>query len=474
MDAHALSEEFDLVVVGGGPGGQNAALEAANAGWRVALVERERRIGGSCVYRGTIPSKTLRETAGQLYRLQSTADGVTAFVPEGTEIRTLMSRMFQVLTTHRDALSNRMGRAGVTIVHGHGQFVGPHTLQVRRVRGAPLQLKARHFVVATGSRPRNPPNAPVDHELVFDSDSILSMTWLPRSLVIIGGGVIGTEYACIFAALGVEVTQIDRGSTPLPFLEDDISTHLMDAFASRGIRYVPDATVESARPDGVGVDVTLSDGRVFRAEKVLAALGRLANTDGLGLEDIGIERTERGHIVVDAHGRSSVPHIYAVGDVVGFPSLASAAMEQGRRAVRHALGRPVGAMDHTFPMGIYTLPEAARIGLTEAEAIARYGACRVGRASFSEVSRAHIAGCPHGLLKLVADPDGRLVGVHIAGERATELIHIGEMAMVGGLTVEAAFVDRVFNFPTFAEAYRIAALDLMESARAQLSERDVA
>jgi len=453
-------ERFDLVVLGGGPGGQKAAIQAAKSGWSVALIERERQIGGSCVYRGTIPSKTLRETARQLQKLRSTACGMQAEIPEGTEIQALMTRLNQVLSSHRETLGAQMDRNGVSLVHGRGRFIDAHTIEVTTVRGPSRRFTAGNFVVATGSRPRNPPNVPVDHEHVFDSDSILSMVYLPRSLVVVGGGVIGTEYACIFGALGVKITQIDRGSNPLPFLEPDITAHLLDSYPEMNIEYVPGTTVESAVHDGLQVVTTLSDGRVLRSEKVLAALGRLANTHGLGLEHAQVEMTQRGHLIVDAHGQSSAPHIYGVGDVIGFPALASAAMEQGRRAVRHAMGSPLADFDPTIPMGIYTLPEASRVGLTEAEARERYGDVLVGTAQFSEVSRAHIAGSPRGMLKLLAAPSGRLVGVHIIGDGATELVHIGQMAMVGGLSVEEAFLDRVFNFPTYAEAYRIAALDL--------------
>jgi NAD(P) transhydrogenase len=457
-------ETYDLVVIGGGPGGQKAAVEGAKAGWRVALVEQERQIGGSCVYRGTIPSKTLRASAEQLYRLRTSGTGLHAEIPPGTEISTLMTRMVDVLGSHRTTLAAQLEHCGVEVFHGKGRLADAHTVQVTPVRGEPVHLQARFVVVATGSRPRNPPNAPVDHEHVFDSDSILSMVWLPRSLTVVGGGVIGSEYACIFAALGVEVTQIDRGGNPLPFLEPEVTDHLLAAFAARGIRYLPHTEATGVAFDGVHVRTTLSTGEVVESEKVLAALGRLANTDRLGLDAIGVEMTKRGHIVVDPHGRSSVPHIYGVGDVIGFPSLASAAMEQGRRAIRDALGDPLPDFDPTIPMGIYTLPEASRVGLTEAEAREKYGAVCVGTARYGEVSRAHILGAPEGLLKLVASPDGTLVGVHIAGEGATELVHIGQMAMVGGLSVEEAFLDRVFNFPTLAEAYRIAALDLVRSA----------
>jgi NAD(P) transhydrogenase len=309
---------------------------------------------------------------------------------------------------------------------------------------------------------------PIDHEHVLDSDSILSMTYLPRSLAVLGGGVIASEYATIFAALGVQVTMIDKAGRPLSFLDEEILGRFVAAFeANPGCVYVGGASVASVAWNGVdGVVTRLDNGWELRTEKVLCALGRVANVDDLALDKAGLATNERGHVPVDAQCRTKVPHIYAVGDVIGPPSLASASMEQGRRAVRSALGLPVGAGSETIPAGIYTIPEIASIGLGEAEARRRHGDCFVGRARFAELARGQIAACTEGLLKLIVEPQHlAVVGCQILGEGATELIHLAQMAMLTG-TSAAAFVENIFNFPTLAEAYRVAALDAIAQREA--------
>jgi NAD(P) transhydrogenase len=299
---------------------------------------------------------------------------------------------------------------------------------------------------------------PVDHEHVLDSDSILSLIYLPQSLVVLGAGVIACEFASIFAALGVKVTLVDAGQRPLAFLAPQLTQVYVAAFEAMGGRFVAQQKTRSVRWDGSAVVTECEGGEVLRSEKLLCALGRVANVQDLGLEAAGIALTPRGHVQVDAHLRTTCAHVYAAGDVIGPPALAATAVDQGRRAMRHALGLPLDDAGECVPVGIYTIPEIASVGLTEEQAVKQFGAAHVGRARFEEVARAQINGQTMGLLELVAEPSGRVVGAHIVGEGAIELVHVAQMALIGRLTLEA-FVDHVFNFPTMAEAYRVAALD---------------
>ena len=457
------SERFDLVVIGSGPAGQKAAIQAVKAGRRVALVEREAAVGGACVHRGTIPSKTLRDAA-----LRATAPPVDADaeIAPDVEVKSLTTRLEHVVRAHAEYMGRQLQRNGITYLHGRARFAAPNEVVVRSLDGSSRTLAAALFVIATGSRPRAPGDVPIDHENILDSDSILSMLYLPSSLTVLGGGVIASEYASVFAALGVKVTMIDRADRPLKFMDGELVGKFVQAFQRAGGTYIGEQSIGGVRFDGVSqVVTTLSDGRVVTSDKLLVALGRAANVDELNLAAAGLGANARGLLAVDEHCRTAKPHIYAVGDVVGPPALAATAMEQGRRAARHALGLDEGAGADTIPIGIYTIPEMASVGLGEEEATKRGGAALVGRARFDEVARGQISGITDGLLKLVADASGRrLLGVHIVGEGATELVHVGQMALLGQMSVDT-FVDNIFNFPTLAEAYRVAALDLVEKRR---------
>ena len=455
----------DFLVVGGGPAGQKAAVQAAKAGSQVVLVEQDSALGGACVRRGTIPSKTLRETALALEGFRRRSGGVFPVVlDEQQQVDSLMLRKDDVLAAHDRFLGDQLRRNGVDVWHGRARFVDAHTLEVQPVVGAPRRVSAPIIIIATGSRPRTPPGIPVDHEHVLDSDSILSLAYLPRSLAVLGAGVIACEYASIFAALGVSVTVIDKAPRPLGFLDEEITDRWVSSFGGRFIGQVGVARVEW---DGVSqVVTTLDSGEQVVTEKLLCALGRVANVEQLNLPAAGLQPTTRGLVEVDAHGRTAVSHIYAVGDAVGPPSLASTSMEQGRRAALHALGLPAPASSDLIPVGVFTIPEMAAVGLTEKQAAERHKRVVVGRARFDEVARGIIAAVPEGLLKLVVDVESRkLLGIHIVGEGAAELVHVGQMALIGGLPVET-FVEHTFNFPTLAEAYRIAALDACRPRRA--------
>lgn len=456
---------FDIIVIGAGPAGQKAAIQGAKSGKRVALIERERGIGGSCVYRGTIPSKTLREIALQLDRLKRAGAAFDFSLKPDIQIAILLNRLGDVISAHDTFMSGQLRRNGISLLHGRAGFLDKRTIDMQTVDGGRQALTADTIILATGSRPRNPENIPVDHEHILDSDSLLSIIYLPRSLTIIGGGIIGCEYASTFSLLGTQVTLIDRAPSPLRFMDQELVRHFVKLFEQQGGRYLGGQQVQEVRWDGAAhVVTTLKDNPPVKSEKLLVALGRQANIEDLNLSAAGLTATEKGTVSVNQFCQTDVPHIYAVGDMVGAPALASKAMEQGRRAVRHALNLLVGDAASTIPIGIYTIPEMASIGLDEEAARERYRNPLIGRAKFEEVARAKISGAGQGLLKMVADPSGeQLLGVQIVGDSATELVHVGQSALQQGATIES-FIDNIFNFPTYAETYRIAALDILGQA----------
>ena len=452
---------YDFVVIGSGPAGQKAAIQAAKAGKRVALIEQNREVGGSCVYQGTIPSKTLRESALQIVRFQRSTEVFDFKMRDDVKIASLMKRLDQVVKAHGQFMKEQIARNQIDRFHGRARFLSDRAVQVSGVDGKWSHLTAEYIVVATGSRPRIPDNIPVDHEHILDSDSILSLVYLPKSLTVLGGGVIACEYASIFSLLGVQVTMIDTADRPLRFLDQELTDQFCEAFQDSGGQYHGQKKIKEAHWDGYSkVTTVLENGESLESEKMLVALGRTANLEHLHIESAGLSPTARGLIPVDDHCQTSVPHIYSVGDVIGPPSLASCSMEQGRRAVCHALGIDPGVNPENIPMGIYTIPEMSSVGLNEQEATEKFGDAIVGRARFSEIARGQISGMTIGLLKMVADPKGeQLLGVQIVGEGATELIHIGQMGLLNHIHIDS-FVENIFNFPTLAEAYRVAALDI--------------
>ena len=456
---------YDVAVIGSGPAGQKAAIQAAKAGKRVAVIERDRRVGGSCVHTGTIPSKSLREHAmRQRVRRVDLMD---------EPIQSLLDGVSDTVAAHDAYMAAQLERNHIVLLRGRARFNSSHELAMRRIDGSEILVRAGIIVIASGSRPRTPPHLAVDHEHVLDSDSILSLAYLPRSLLVLGGGVIASEYAAMFAALGCKVTQADQHDAPLSFLDPELTTYYVDELRRNGGEYIPGADAIATKWDGISqVRTEFKDGRSILADKVLVALGRIANVDGLNLEAAGISLTSRGHIQVDDNLRTTAAGVYAAGDVVGPPALASVSMEQGRRAACHALGLlvPLDPVSR-LPCGVYTIPEIATVGLDEVGARRHFGGAIVGRARFEEIARGQINGCQQGILKLIADPGGRrVVGVQIAGDGATELVHIGQLGLAAELDVDA-YVDNVFNFPTMAEAYRIAALDIVKQ-RGRVSTSD--
>jgi NAD(P) transhydrogenase len=457
-----LPPTFDIVVLGAGPAGQKAAVQGAKAGKRVLLVERDAAVGGECVHRGTIPSKTLRETAVALSGWkQRVASPVQTDLDAGTKVASLMKRLGDVQRAHERFIAQQVDRNGIESWQGRARFVTPHEIEVLAPDGSKRRAHGDVILIATGSRPRKPAEIPVDHEHVLDSDSVLSMIYLPKSLCVLGSGVIAAEFATIFQALGVRVTMIDKSARPLAFLDPEIAELFVRRFERAGGTFIPGQRPVSVEFDGCDAVVSkLENGTLVKAEKMLVALGRTASLAGLDVAAAGLKVNERGFLGVDANCRTEVAHIYAAGDVIGPPSLATSSMEQGRRAIRHALGLPLGAPIETIPVGIYTIPEIASVGLTAAEVEKRHGGAIVGRSRFEELARGQINGETEGLLKLVADPAGeRLLGAQIIGEGATELIHLAQMALIGGMSIDT-FVDNIFNFPTLAEGYRVAALDI--------------
>ena len=461
---------YDVLVIGSGPAGQKAAIQGAKAGKRVAMIECEPGVGGGCVYRGTIPSKTLRESALQADRLKQSETMPDRRTPPNVMVSTLMRRLNQVVTSHGDYMMNQLTRNGVILFHGRAHFRSNNQIEMLTVDGMKQTFTADTIVIATGSRPRAPVEIPIDHEHILDSDSILSMIYLPRSLTVLGGGIIALEYASIFAALDVQVTIIDRADRPLQFFDEELVRMFVQSFEQAGGRYYGGQAMKDVRWDGVSqVVTTLQDGQVFASDKMLVAVGRQPNIEDLNLGATGLTLTEKGALAVNEHGQTAIPHIYGVGDLVGPPGLASSGMEQGRRAVCHALGLPEGQSAGTIPIGIYTIPEMSSIGLDEMEARKRYRGVMIGRARFNEIARGQISDIRNGLLKMVADPTGEyLLGVQIVGEGATELIHLGQMALQYGATVDS-FVENIFNFPTLAETYRVAALDIVGQRQKRLA-----
>lgn len=459
----AAGSDYDVVVLGSGPAGQNAAVEAASCGARVLIIERERHVGGACVQYGTIPSKTLRETAVTLTAFRRRSGGVYEIShDQQLSVASLMTRLDEVVGAHQDAAQLALDMTGVERARGKASFVSPHEVAIKDVMGRTSVVTAQHIIIATGSRPRSPDNIGVDHENIMDSDSVLSMTYLPRSIVVLGSGVIACEYASTFASLGVKVTMIDKWPAPLGFLDRDLVDVFLTQFSAGESEFLGGCDVRAIDWDGISsVRVHFQDGSVLKADKALIAQGRVANIQSLDIAAAGLTATDRDLLAVNQFCQTSVPHIYAVGDAIGPPALASASMEQGRRAARHALCGAAAATSELIPAGIYTIPEMATIGLTEAQAIQQNGTAVVGRVPFDRLARAHIMASSGGLLKMVADPSGRkLLGVQIAGDGATELVHLGQMAMLSNLPVDT-FATTVFNFPTMAEAYRLAALDII-------------
>jgi len=455
------ARHYDLIVIGSGPAGEKGAAQAAYFGKKVALVEREPALGGAAANTGTLPSKTLRETALYLSGFrQRGLFGIEANLRERATVRDFLHRERAVKESERSRVTENLRRHRVDLYRGLGRFLDADRVEVSgEDEGV---LTAPFFLIATGSRPHRPPQFPFGSAGVYDSDTILEIERLPASMAVVGGGVIGCEYACLFAALGIRVGLIEGRDHFLPFLDGEIASSLKDRMEALGIEFRMPDTVESVSPSDGGYRLALGSGGTLEAETLLVASGRSGNTDELGLEAAKVPVGKRGQIEVDDHFRTAVPHIYAAGDVIGFPALASTSMEQARLAMCHAFQLTYkNALAPILPYGIYTIPEVSSAGETEATAREKGMDFVVGRASFGANARGQIIGDTFGLLKLVfARDEMRLIGVHVIGEQASELVHIGLTAMLSGQGADL-FIQTCYNYPTLSETYKYATYDAM-------------
>jgi len=452
---------FDVLIIGSGPGGQRAAIQAAKLGKKVAIIEREPYIGGAGLHTGTLPSKTLRETAIFLAGFKQRAVfGFQFTLGRDVTLSELMHRKSEVIRRQMEVIIDQFSRNNIEIVYGSASFISPTSLRVSRDARAGEGYEAGIIVIATGSRPARPKDVPFDTDHIYDSDSILKLDKLPRTLTVIGGGVIGCEYACVFASLGIKVTLVEKKGGILAFADTELVESLMYWMRHAGISMRLGEEVTSIDVEAPNRVVTrLHSGKVVTSEKLLYTMGRIGNTDGLNLEAIGITPGERGHLTVDKGFATGVEGVYAIGDVIGFPSLASTSMEQGRRVICNAFAVEglTCEMPGHLPLAIYTIPEISMVGETEAGLTEKGVAYEVGCAYFNEVARGQIIGDIHGMVKLLFDrATHKLLGVHIVGEKASELIHIGQAVLNFGGTVDY-FKDVVFNYPTLSDAYKEAA-----------------
>ena len=452
---------YDLVVIGSGPAGEKGAAQASYFGKRVALIERAADLGGACVNTGTIPSKILRESALYFSGLkQRGLYGIDYSLREGLTIKDFMRRKDVIVEHERDKLQKNLAAHYVDVFAGSATFQDAHTLVVTAGNKPDISLHGEFVLIATGSRPHRAPDISFDDEVSFDSDSILEMDHIPHSLTVVGGGVIGCEYASIFAALGVKVSLVDGRDRVLPFLDPELSQLLRVRLMELGVEFLLEERVTNIARTDSGVRLTLKSGKSIAPDAVLFAAGRRGAVEGLALEKAGLELNQRGYLEVNAFYQTSVPTIYAAGDVIGFPALASTSMEQGRVAACHAFGITYKQrMASQLPIGVYTIPEISSIGETDQSCREKGIDCEVGRAHYANNARAAMAGDMTGLLKLVFRREDReLLGVHIIGEGATELIHVGLMVLELGETIDR-FIDFVFNFPTLSEMFKYAAYD---------------
>jgi len=453
--------EFDLVVIGSGPAGQKAAIQAAKLGKRVAVIERHSAIGGASVNTGTLPSKTLKDAIYYLhgFKLRSFPN-IAYSLKKNFTMNDLMARKDLVIKHELDVIINQLERNDVEIITGTASFLDSHTVQVTKQDGQTDRFIAPFIIIATGSRPRRNDMIPFNDKTICDSDSILSTDALPKTMTVVGGGVIGCEYASMFAAFGIKVTLCDTRNELLRFVDQEIVQALIYHMRANGVTMKIGEHLDRVEENQRGrVVATFKSGKTVVTDMLLYCMGRMANTNELNLGAIGLATDKLGQITVNAHYQTELPHIYAAGDVIGFPGLASTSMEQGRLAACHAFQVEQSALPKVIPYGIYTIPEISTVGKTEEELTQDNVPYEVGRAFYKEIARGQIVGDFEGLLKLIFHRDNMdLLGVHIIGEGATELVHIGQAVLTYKGKVDF-FVHNVFNYPTLAECYRTAALD---------------
>jgi NAD(P) transhydrogenase len=453
---------YDLIVIGSGPAGEKGAAQAAYFGKKVAIIEREPVLGGACVNTGTIPSKTLRESALHLsgFRQRGFRDAVDMMMKPNVTIADFMHRKQVVVEREWRRINDNIRRHQIDLYQGTARFESPHHVEITTALGREI-LEANVILIATGSSPARPPNVPFDDEQVCDSDEILLIKEVPKTMAVVGAGIIGCEYASIFAALGVEVHLVDGRTTLMPQIDREIVRILIGELESRlGVNFHLGSDVADIRKVDDKIVLTFTDGKKLAMDNVLYAAGRSSNTANLNLDAAGVKTGTRGLIPVNEHYQTNVPNIYAAGDVIGFPALASTSMEQARVGMCHAFDlKYKTSVAMTLPYAIYTIPEVATVGMTEEDCRKKGIDCATGRAAYRDNARGQIIGDMRGLIKLVFERGTlKLLGVHIVGENASELLHVGMIVMQFGGTINA-FIDCVFNFPTIGEAYKYAAYD---------------
>ena len=456
--------QYDLIVIGSGPGGRRAAIQGAELGKRVLVIEKGQKVGGVSVHTGTIPSKTMRETVLNLSGMREREFyGHGYRVKDDISAADIFERLNKTLHHEVEIQEMQLNRHRIETIYGLASFADAHHINIHTELGDGPCVRGEIIVIAVGTKPYRPDYVPFNGETVVDSDELLNMKKIPSSLAVVGAGVIGLEYATIFSALDVSVTLIDPRTKILDFVDREVMQYTVNQLRDRGVTFRLGHKVEKIERDEVSGRhlCHLNSGRMVTAEVILFAAGRVGTTDKLGLENCGLDVDDRGRIKVNENFQTAVENIYAVGDVIGFPSLASTSMEQGRVAVCRAYNKPMNDMSQFFPYGIYSVPEISMVGMTEEDVQKRNIPYEVGVARFRETARGQIMGLTTGLMKCIYSiKTQRLLGVHIVGEGATELVHIGQsvMAHKGKLSF---FIDNTFNYPTLAEAYKIAALDAM-------------
>lgn len=460
-------KHYDLIVIGSGPAGEKGAAQAAYFGKKVALIERSPYLGGTGINTGTVPSKTLRETALYFSGLrQRGLYGIDYSLREDLTIADLMRRQQAVVENEREIVKTNMERHNVDVIHGYARLKNRHTVSVVDISGTQEDLETDVILIATGSSPFHPPGIPFDDNRIYDSDSILRMRMIPKSMVVIGGGVIGCEYACTFSALGVQVTLLESSNRVLKFVDSEIAERLQMKLSLLGLRFVFNDRLGGARIHDNGVQLELQSGAILDADVALVAAGRQSNVQGMGLEDVGIQLGERGLILVDDKYQTTAFNIYAAGDVIGFPALSSVSMEQARVAMVHAFNLHYKErICPVLPLALYTIPEISMAGLTE-------DACReknipylVGRSFYEKSPRGQIIGDTSGMLKIIFSPaDKKLLGVHLIGEMSSELVHIGAQVIAAGGSIDV-FINSVYNYPTLSDSYKYAAYDGLGNLR---------
>ncbi|MBU1652041.1 Si-specific NAD(P)(+) transhydrogenase [bacterium] len=456
-------KQYDLLVIGSGPAGEKAAVQAAKLKKRVVCVEKGRMVGGVCVNTGTLPSKTLRETVLHYARLKRRrVYGIQVAIRDDISIPELMYHKDQVIQSERDVIEDHLSRNDVELVNGTASFIDDHTINVLRPDGQSIHYEAEIIVIGTGTRPRRPEYVPFDDQNIYDDESILRLDRIPKRLGVVGGGVIGCEYASIFANLGIKVTLIDGRPQLLGHIDRELVETLQYKMRKQGIILHLNETVDKVEVEGDNqVRIDCNSGKVIHCDKLLYTAGRLANTNNLNLEAIGLETTKKGMIPVNENYQTSIPHIYAVGDVVGFPMLASASQDQGRIAMCHAFEGPEERqrMNRFLPYAIYTIPELAIVGETEESLTDKKIPYEIGHAFYREVPRGQILNEMDGMLKLLFNRETlQLLGVHIIGLAASEMIHTGQAVLSFGGKI-TYFIDTVFNYPTLHEIYKTAAFN---------------